>query len=120
MSKRFFEHPAYIGCINVYERPKRLEKYEAQFNKDGFDDTCTWSLDYSIARFILPRLKRYYELADEVIVIDEHEGFREAIEEMIEGFQIAVDEELNFNESEQKKVNKAFEQLAKYHNHLWW
>ena len=113
---KFYNHPTYIGYA---KDAKRKKKHKKQFNAQGFDDTVTWSLDYSIVRFIYPRLKRYYELSDKIIDIDAVEGFREAIEDMLEGFKILADDEILFDK-EYKKIHKAFEQLAKYHNHLWW
>ncbi len=41
---------------------KRIEKYKKQRISRGFDDSETWSLDGTIASFILPRLKRYKEI----------------------------------------------------------
>lgn len=117
---KFYEHPSYIGCANELPKSdKRIPIFKEQFEKDGFDDSCTWSLDYSIVKFILPRLKRYYELADEVIKIDAHEGFREAIEVMIEGFEIFLTKNFPTKE-ENEKIQLAYDMLAKYHRGLWW
>jgi len=114
----FYEHPAYIGFAEKGD--KRNIFFEKQFNTDGFDNSVTWSLDYSIIKFILPRLGRYYELADKVIDIDAHEGFRKAIEEMIEGFTIALDKETLESKKDYDKIQKAWDNLAKWHNGLWW
>ena len=113
---KFYNHPAYIGYA---KDSKRKKKHKKQFDKYGFDDTVTWNLDCCIAQFIYPRLKRYYKLSDNIVDIDAIEGFREAIEDMLVGFKILAEHE-GITTKKYKQVHKAFEQLAKYHNHLWW
>ena len=44
----------------------KLEKYRNQRNERGFDDSETWSLDFTIASFIVPRLKRLIEIEKEL------------------------------------------------------
>ena len=119
---KFYDHPAYIGYAKSTDDKKRRKTFEEQFNERGFDDSVTWGLDASIAKFILPRLKRYYELADKVIEIDAHKGFRKAIEEMIEGFELMVGEDTGWDMDKKKwkKVHKAWKHLGKWHNALWW
>lgn len=39
----------------------RWEKYKKQRLENGFDDSELWCLDSTIAKFILPRLKRFIE-----------------------------------------------------------
>lgn len=41
---------------------ERWEKYKQQRIERGFDDSETWSLDTTIIKFILPRLKRFKEI----------------------------------------------------------
>ena len=113
----FYEHPAYIGFAE--ENDTRNEIWEEQFNKQGFDDSSTFSLDYSIAHFIYPRIVKYYELADQVIDIDHHKGFRKAIEDMIEGFKLATIDKIP-NEEEDEKIHKAWQLLGEWHSALWW
>ena len=114
---KFTKHPAYIGFAE--ESDKRSKKYKKQFEKQGFDDTVTWALDTSIARFIYPRLKCFYKLSDKVIDIDSREGFREAIEEMIEGFKL-LSKDGFYDPEQESKIEKAWELLSKWHRHLWW
>lgn len=47
------------GCSRT-----RKIKYRKQRLQRGFDDTETWNLDSTILHFILPRLKRFKELAN--------------------------------------------------------
>ena len=47
------------GCSRA-----RKAKYKKQRLQRGFDDTETWNLDSTILHFILPRLKRFREVAN--------------------------------------------------------
>lgn len=47
----------YIEYLEKHTRDHiRNDRFRLQQKKWGFDESCTWSLDYSIAIFILPRL----------------------------------------------------------------
>ena len=114
---KFYNHPAYNGFIDRNSDYKYLEKFEKQFDKKGFDDSVTWSLDVSIAKFILPRLKRYIKLADKIIVIEPR--FRKALDRMIRGFTILAEDNI-LTRNDYRKVHIAFVELSNFHNHLWW
>jgi hypothetical protein len=116
----FYEHPAYIGFCDSLPKPDdRIELYKQQYNEMGFDDTVTWALDDSIARFILPRLKRYYEIAQQTIKMEEE--FENAIKTMIDGFELQTKQDYNeFDKTQFELVNSAWVCLSKYHGGLWW
>ena len=46
----------------ITENDELKEKYKQQRIERGFDDSELWNLDYTIASFVLPRLKRLKEL----------------------------------------------------------
>lgn len=47
-------------CFSLIKQDdKRWDKYEQQRIERGFDDSETWSLRDTIAKFIIPRLERY-------------------------------------------------------------
>ena len=65
----------YLGVPNIcFSLTDKDEKREIDFIKQrierGFDDSETWSLRDSIALFILPRLKRYQEIANDFVKRD--------------------------------------------------
>ena len=41
--------------------PERIARFDVQLATRGFDDTDLWSLDLTIAKFALPRLKAFKE-----------------------------------------------------------
>lgn len=54
--------PKYLGIPNIQfsltdKTDEREEKFSQQRIERGFDDSETWSLDCTITKFILPRLK---------------------------------------------------------------
>ena len=103
----------------------RSKTWQRQRKKLGFDDRDLWSLDHTIAKFVLPRLIRFKEakcghpgnltmeqwtkILDQMIwsmqaIIDEWEG------ESVQGLLIC----------HEKKVNKGITLFGKYFRHLWW
>lgn len=56
----------YYGCALEINDPKRLEEFQEQRKERGFDDSETWSLDITIVKFMLPRLKRLIEIEKKI------------------------------------------------------
>lgn len=87
----------------------------------GFDDTELWNLDSTIAKFILPRLKRFKELTNQ----HPHdfrtmEQWDDALDKMIDAFEFMVEEKYEcFSGPRWDEVNKGIELFAKYFSHLW-
>lgn len=111
----------YYGlAYELPENDKRRPRYLKQVEKLGFDDTETWSLDTTFVKFLLPRLKRYKEIA--AIDLDAHEGYREAIDAMIVGFSHVLSDEYFFctNKKINDEIQLAFDMLAKWYGALWW
>lgn len=50
---------------------KRSAEYTKQRLQYGFDDSETWDLSLTIAKFIAPRLKRFIEITDDALNHDE-------------------------------------------------
>ncbi len=74
---------------SVKDNDKRQDKYKKQRVSRGFDDSETWSLDETIASFILPRLKRYKEIniaypATDGMTFDK---WNEIVDEIIKTFE---------------------------------
>ena len=110
----FYKHTAYIGFVD--KETKNKKKYKQQFDEEGFDDSVTWSLDESIIKFILPRLKRYHEIAFKVI---EEPDLEKDCELMIEGFELYLSD-CEVTEEVRVKINNALELLVKNFHKLWW
>lgn len=95
-------------CIGPIEKPEDIPLRD------------TWSLDYTMAKFMLPRLIRYWEVADEVIVIDEdHE---ESIKAGIKAMEIILrsyeDEDGEFIDREEWRA--LIRKFADGLDRMWW
>lgn len=98
---------------------EREEKFRDQRINRGFDDSETWSLDYTIAEFIIPRLERYNELSNKVLERDDQ--FIEKIDKFLTAMKLSVkdiDDEL----SEQERCQQAegLEVFPEIFRRLWW
>jgi len=95
----------------------RAEAFTKQYLRQGFSDEDIWSLDVHLAKLILPRLKRYKEVAEKCIVIDF------PLDEMIRAFEIY--KEVNYDAWELKgkklsEFDKGMKAFAKHFLALWW
>lgn len=88
----------------------------------GWDDSETWSLDFKIAQWIYPRIKRFKELNNGHPSRLTEEEWDCIIQQMIDGFEIMADEQRYFwySDEDGKKIKKAMELWYKWHEQLWW
>ena len=103
------------------EYKKLQKKWEKQRKKRGFDDTEIWNLDYVIAAFILPRLKRFrkktYSYPTNLKSLKE---WKKKLKKMIIAFELLLKKEnYELNEKEQKQLKKGLKLFTKYFTHLW-
>lgn len=119
---------------------KRRIKFIWQKWTRGFSDEEMWNLDITISKFILPRLKRHFEINKSVPYgVDEAE-WEEIKKKMIIAFEyfaipgkgifgIDPDEEnceiaraynLKKYEKQEKDINEGFELFAKFFHMLWY
>ena len=107
--------------MNKRIRKKQLKKIGKYVpNKD------TWSLDITIAEFVLPRLELFRKVIDcfpyEFNSIEE---WYEILDKMIEAFRLITEKFSHlYTSSEEKerqeKINCGLDLFRKYYNHLWW
>lgn len=124
----------------LFRRLKISLKHWWQRRTRGWDDSDLWSLDYTLAKWIIPRLERFKEVRNGIPLI---EGFEFAFEEnateedfnkaekewvriinkMIRAFTLIVGENDNFellNDREWKEINEGLDLFRKYFTNLWW
>jgi len=103
----------------MFKRLRRSIRFFWQRLTRGWDDSETWSLDVTIAEFILPRLKRYKQLSSEVIETDE-----EALDKMIRAFELLTTcfdwPYLPGHVEKQQEVEDGLTLFAKNYRGLWW
>lgn len=95
--------------------PNRVKIFTQQYLEQGFSDENTWSLDSHFAELILPRLKRFKEIA--AIKIDF------PLDDMIRAFELY--KELEYDPWKLKDENleifqKGLKAFSDYFLALWW
>lgn len=106
-----------INITKAYNVNGRKEKFTEQLYKWGFHDGDTFDLRTHLVEIILPRLKRFKELASNTIVIDF------PLDDMIEGFETYLEDgDLSWSSNKENvdKFNKGMEAFSKYFLALWW
>ena len=115
----------YLGIPNIcFSLTDEDDKREIEFTKQrierGFDDSETWSLRDTIALFILPRLKRYQEIANDFLERDEK--LVNDIECFIKSMELVSRDNGNFihTPEEKKQMEEGLEKFHKIFLSLWW
>lgn len=104
----------------VSENDEREELFSKQRIERGFDDSETWSLRDTIANFIIPRLERYEEFANETIkrdpqLISEINDFLLALKLISRDEGICI-----WTADEEIQVKKGLDVFPKVFMSLWW
>lgn len=106
---------------------KRRVKWWGQQLSYGFDVRDTWGLNYTAAKWILPRLKMFKEVNICYPLDLTVEKWDEYLDSMIYSFQNFVDEQDDWDEWEKRqsiennqKVQEGLELFGRYYRDLWW
>ncbi len=111
----------YYGFLyTLPEDDERIPRLQKQLEERGFDDTETWSLFTTISRFILPRLKCYYELADNTIDLDHHPGYRQGLEKAIKAFELLSQDEIVYSPQDEATILIGLSEFARFYQLMWW
>lgn len=115
----------YIDVPNVcFSLTKEDDKRETELKKQrlerGFDDSETWSLRDTIANFIIPRLERYEEIANDFLVrepelIEEINKFLTAMKLVSRDGGSAI-----YTDEEEKQLTEGLEVFPRIFMSLWW
>ncbi len=101
----------------------RKIKYCYQCLTRGWSDRDTWSLDNTIAKFVLPRLKRFKDLNIGFPCTHSWEEWNKVLDDMIYAMEIVSDDVLNYTADEKvdwNRVNNGLELFGKHFRDLWW
>lgn len=116
--------PKYIGIPNINfslteSDDYREEKFAEQRISRGFDDSETWSLDVTIAKFVLPRLITFKEIhSSHPANLTEH-GWNRRLDIMIK----AADRYANGDQYQgigNSAIRRGYALFVKWYDHLWW
>lgn len=100
---------------------KRSLRFFWQRKTRGFDDGETWSLDYSLAKLIHPRLVRFKLCYLNTCETDKE--YQDKLDKMIEAFRFLESEErwsCSPNKAKWQEVQEGLDLFAKHYTGLWW
>ena len=111
----------YFGYATEMENDDRQEEWYNERKENGFDDTETWSLKTTIAKFVLPRLKWFKERHFDNPWDITFEKWDEILDNMIFSFEYyAKDEWKPISDEEFKRVEEGMKLFGEYYGDLWW
>lgn len=108
---------------DLYEKTflfRRRIKHWWQRRTRGWDDSDTWSLDFTIAKFVLPRLKRFREIDFGHPSNTSEEAWYKILDKMIYAMEFNARDGIITNRKEDKKIQEGNELFGEYFNSLWW
>jgi hypothetical protein len=112
----------YLGIPNIcFSLTDKNDERETEFIKQrlerGFDDSETWSLRDTIALFIIPRLKRYQEIANDIDenLVNDINIFIRAMELVSRDNGSCI-----LTPEEEKEMFDGIEKFPKIFMSLWW
>ena len=88
----------------------------------GWDDSETWSLDYSLAKVIAPRLKRFKELNNGHPGDMTEKQWDDILDRMIAAFEFLGSDErwMCYDNKKWNEVNEGLKLFGEYFTALWW
>lgn len=101
----------------------RWEEYRKQRLERGFDDSELWSLDSTIAEFVYPRLKAFYNEGDMLGYPARltKNKWHDILKSMIKAFDIIVNKNIiDYTKEERKQVDNGLRLFAEYFSDLWY
>ena len=114
----------YLGVPNVcFSLTDKDDNREKEFTKQrierGFDDSETWSLRDTIAEFIIPRLERYIELSEDLIMRSEKD--LEDLNSFLKAMKLLKKEnEGIISKDEERLIQRGLEVFPRVFIGLWW
>lgn len=103
-----------------FKNARRSVRFFFQRVRRGWDDSETWSLDFSLSQLILPRLKRFKTLRNSMIISDPE--WDHDMDKMIKAFEFLGDEARwdCYDNAKWEEAQEGIELFAKNYTRLWW
>lgn len=99
---------------------KRQAKWRKQRKKYGYDTTELWSLDSTIAKFILPRLKAFRSFrCGYPGALNSREEWDAILDVMIQGFEIQADDSRWHEYGADNKIDAGIKVFCEWYCALW-
>lgn len=106
--------------LDIANTLSNTKLYKQQRIERGFDDTETWSLCDTIAKFIIPRLERYEEIAK--ATIDREPELQDNINKFLDAMKLITRDNgiWDFNEQEEEQIKNGLQTFPEIFMKLWW
>lgn len=111
---------ANVNFTLIDENDSRWEEYKKQRIERGFDDSELWSLDVTISKFILPRLKAFRDTAGGYPSSMTEEYWKQTLDHMIECFELHAECKVSYTDEEEKNIEDGLKLFVEYFGHLWY
>lgn len=105
---------------------RRFWRFLWQRVTQGWDDSDTWNLDYTVAKFMLPRLRRFIELNCGYPPSITWEEWQRILGELVWMLEVTIDDDVLWDPDKEtrdaawSRYEQAHEYFGKYIGHLWW
>lgn len=101
---------------------KRSIRFYYQRLTRGWSDQETWSLDVSLAKLILPRLKRFREVSIVIPFNMTEQQWNDLLDKMIYAFDIMASSDYfsAFTDENNERCQEGLNLFAQYYRFLWW
>ena len=86
----------------------------------GFPDSDTWNLDYHIAEYSLPRLRRFKEVNNGYPGDLTPEKWDEMLDDMIYSMDVIVNRDSFDDDVDDERVHRGLKLFGQRFRHLWW
>lgn len=124
----------YYRAINFWKwhNLKQSVKFFEQRLFRGWDDSETWSLDYSLAKHILPRLERLRQKVSQspatpLLDDDDCKKWFDTLDKMIFAFTKIIEQNdgeetlsIDDENKENEKIQEGLDLFGKHYRNLWW
>lgn len=108
-----------VNFSSITEDDDNWSEYEKQRIEYGFDESELWTLDATIAKFILPRLKMFrkynYSTPDSINKVE----WDHILDEMIIGFELIVSDRKK-SDMEKEFEEKSLDLFRQWFRNLWY
>lgn len=86
----------------------------------GWTDQDTWSLDYTIAKFVYPRLVRFKELCKGFPYGETEKSWNAKLDKMIRTFELVSRGAWDLSNKEYEEVKSGLKLFSEHFLNLWW
>lgn len=106
----------------MFRQTLRSVRFWWQRRTRGFDDSETWSLDWTLSKHILPRLIRFKELSISRPPDFSDETWNLMLDKMISAFAFLGSDARwdSYDEEDWREAQEGVELFAKHFTSLWW